>query len=170
LIGCDDFDFTKEAAEGVLKLQEVLERTDVDIAAGRLGELHYEFLLDESEPGVVREIPLEADINGRGEWFIECDLTVNYHLIKRRVLEKVQWDEDVKIGGGDHGAFFLDVKHAGFKVAYVPGVRIDLQKRLSPAEYRPYRRRAYGPERPCFDKRGIKKYILGDGRIDYAVS
>jgi hypothetical protein len=173
LIGCDDFDFTASAAEGVLKLQEVLENSDVDIAAGRLGDLHYEFLLDTSEwmdKGIVREIPLDADINGRGEWFIECDLTVNYHLIKRRVLERVQWDEDVKIGGGDHGAFFLDVKYAGFKVAYVPGVRIDLQKRSIPAEYKPYRRRAYGPERPCFDRRGIKKYILGNGQVDYAVS
>jgi hypothetical protein len=170
LIGCDDFDFTAEAASGVLKLQDVLETSDIDIAAGRLGELHYEFLFDESEPGVVREIPIDADINGRGQAYIECDLTVNYHLIKHRILEKVRWDEDVKIGGGDHGAFFLDVKHAGFKVAYVPGVRIDLQKRPIPAEYKPYRRRAYGPERPCFDKRGVKKYILGNGQVDYAVS
>lgn len=168
LIGCDDFDFTKEAAEGVLKLQDVLETSDIDIAAGRLGELHYEFLLDESEPGIVREISIDADMNGRGQSYIECDLTVNYHLIKKRVLDKITWDQDnVKIGGGDHGAFFLDVKHAGFKVAYVPGVRIDVQKRVSSSEYRAYRRRAYGPERPCFDRRGIREYYLGNGQCDY---
>lgn len=168
LIGCDDWQFTAEAAKGIQKLEDVLLNYDIDVASGRLGRLQYEFLFDETEPGIIREIPIDADINGRGQEYIECDLTVNYCLVKQRVLKRVRWDEDAKIGGGDHGAWFLDVKHAGFKVAYVPGVTIENQKDKHPsAEYRKYRNRAHDPKRPCFDRRGIREYYLGDGRCDY---
>ena len=52
-------------------------------------------------------------------------------------------------------------------MAYVLGVNITTQCKPDPSEYRPYRARAGNPARPCFVKRGIKTYILGDGRVDY---
>jgi hypothetical protein len=170
LIGSDDFDFTQDAAEGIKKLESVLDNNpEISIASGRVRNRPYEFLLEEKD-GVVKEHPLDVDINGRGQSFIECDLTVNYCLVRREVFKFVRWDDDVKIGGGEHGAWFLDVKRAGFKVAYVPGVSINEQNLRSSQEYRRYRARANSPERPCFERRGIKRYILGNGVIDYAVS
>ena len=169
LIGSDDFDFTQEAAEGILKLQEVLDKVpEISVASGRVRNRPYEFLLEEEE-GVVTEHSLDVDINGRGMWFTECDLTVNYSLIRQEVFKKVRWDDDVKIGGGEHGAFFLDVRRAGFKVAFVPGVNINEQNLRSSQEYRQFRARANSPERPCFERRGIKRYVLGNGSVDYGV-
>jgi hypothetical protein len=171
LIGSDDFDFTQEAAEGIKKLESVLDNNpEISVASGRVRNRPYEFILDTSEwmsKGIVKEIPLDADLNGRGQSFIECDLTVNYSLIRKEVFSRVRWDDNVKIGGGEHGAFFLDVKYIGYKVAYVPGVNINEQNRPSSREYRQYRARANSPERPCFERRGIKCYVLGDGRVDY---
>lgn len=169
LIGSDDFDFTPEAADGVTKLVSVLESNpDIDIASGRVNNRAYEFFLEE-EDGVVRETPLEFELNGRGQAFIECDLTVNYSLVRVRVLDKVRWDDDVKIGGGEHGAWFLDAKRAGFKTVFVPGVNINEQQYGIPdsTEYRRYRARARGKARPCFDRRGVREYWLGNGSLDY---
>lgn len=165
LIGSDDFDFTAEAAEGILKLQEVLDyNPEFGIASGRVNNRPYEFFLEEKD-GVVREY--QVNPMGMLPWFYEVDLTVNFSLIRHQVLNKVKWDDDVKIGGGEHGAFFVDVKRAGFKVAYVSGVNIETQKRRDPSEYSPYRRRALGLERPCFERRGIREYYLGNGQCDY---
>jgi hypothetical protein len=167
LIGSDDFDFTQEAAEGIKKLESVLDNNpEISVVSGRVRNRPYEFLLEEKD-GVVKEHPLDVDINGRGQSFIECDLTVNYCLVRREVFKFVRWDDDVKIGGGEHGAWFLDIKRAGFKVAYVPGVSINEQNLKSSQEYRRYRARANSPERPCFERRGIKCYILGNGQVDY---
>ena len=102
-------------------------------------------------------------------WFYEVDLTVNFSLIRQEVFKKVRWDDDVKIGGGEHGSWFLDVKRAGFKVAFVPGVNINEQSLRSSTEYRQFRARANSPERPCFERRGIKRYVLGNGSVDYGV-
>ena len=170
LMGCDDFEFTSEAAAGVLRLQEVLDSNpQLSIASGEVSNRPYEFFLTD-ENGIVREHPLDYDINGRGQAFVECDLTINYYLARRNVFEKIRWDyeaEDVKIGGGLHGAFFVDVKRAGLKVAFVPGVSISEQSGLDSPVYRKYRSRTRIKSRSCFDRRGIREYWLGDGRLDY---
>lgn len=165
LIGSDDFNFTAEAAEGISKLQEVLDfAPQISIASGRVDNRPYEFFLEEKDD-VIREYPVQTI--GMTPWFYEVDLTVNFSLICDNVFDKVRWDDDVKIGGGEHGAFFVDVKRAGFNVAYVTGVNIETQRLRDPSEYIPYRRRALGPERPCFDRRGIREYYLGNGQCDY---
>jgi hypothetical protein len=190
LVGSDDFDFsTQEVRQGIAKLKEVLDLCpEVDIASGRVNGNPYEFdLIDED--GRVTEIPLDyIDLhNKKFLWFVHADLTVNYSLIRRSVFwtpvfgvfdekghqgngamrSKIGWDADVKIGGGEHGAFFLDCKRAGFKTVYVPGVNINEQKVRNSERYRQFRNRARSPERPCFVRRGIHTYILGDGRVDY---
>lgn len=168
LVASDDFDFHPlEVRKGIEKLVDVLDQTDVDIASGRVNNWPYEFDLEDLGDKII-EHPTNVDpYVALAPWFVQTDLTVNYSLVKRRVFEKVSWDNDVKIGGGEHGAFFLDVKRAGFKVAYVPGVNINTQKKKDPSEYRPYRSRAARRERPCFVKRGIKMYVLGNREIDY---
>jgi hypothetical protein len=95
------------------------------------------------------------------------DLTVNYSLIRRQVFEKIRWETDVKIGGAEHGAQFLKLKRAGFKTVFVPNVNINESQIKSSPRYNMYRRRACAPERPCFDRIGVRKYTLGNGQIDY---
>ena len=165
LVASDDFDFSdSKTKEGILKLQDILDNEpSIDIASGRVNNNPYEFNLIDCGHTIVEETVIPEPP------FTVCDLTVNYSLIKREVFEKVRWDEDQKIGNGEHGSFFVDVKRAGFKVGYVPGVNINTLEGQDSAEYRKLRNRARSPERSCFDKRGIKKYFLGNGQVDYDV-
>lgn len=164
LIGSDDFSFSPSSVRtGIEKMLNVLETTDVDIASGRVRG-PYEFDLEDLGDTIIEH---RVNISQPYLWFHEVDLTVNYSLVKRRVFEKVRWDNDVKIGGGEHGAFFVDAKRAGFKTALVSGAQISEQEGQDSEEYNKYRRRSASPERPCFKKRGIKKYVLGSGQIDY---
>lgn len=168
LIGSDDFDFRpRYVRHGIEQLVEVLDLNDSkSIASGRVNNRPYEFWLHEGG-GTVIETPIDPVEPNAPIWYCECDLTVNYSLIHHRVFESVCWDEDVKIGGGEHGAFFVDCKRAGFHTVYVPGVNIYEQTLPSSDRYKKFRSRARSPERPCFDKRGITEYIMGNGVTDY---
>lgn len=174
LVGSDDFDFAPMSVRhGVEKLVRVLDSyPDFAVASGRVNNRPYEFNLQDNGD-VIIEHPVDVDKSSYWEdvrcqaLCMKVDLTVNYSLIRREVFEKVRWDDDVKIGGGEHGAFFVDVKRAGFNVMWVRDVNIDEQRHLRNPEYMRYRNRARGPERPCFVRRGIKKYVLGTGQVDY---
>jgi hypothetical protein len=81
----------------------------------------------------------------------------------------------VKIGGGEHAAFFLDLQKTYWGVAYVEGANIcQLRPTLITDEYRAWnspeypkmRGRARQPGRPCLKARGIDTYILGDGSVE----
>jgi hypothetical protein len=166
LIGSDDFDFRPPSVrKGIEKMLDVLESTDIDIVGGRCG-WPYEFTLEDRGDTVI-EHPLRAPISPEIPWYIECDLTVNYKLIKKHVFEKVKWIDSVRIGGGEHGFWFLQVKRAGFKVAWVPGAEIQEQKNVNSPRYWQYRSRSSDSARPCFDAIGVRKYVLGNGQIDY---
>lgn len=168
LIASDDFDFSQfSAQDGVMRLLYTLEEyPDIDIASGRVNNRPYEFnLLDEGS--TITEVDAKIPDNPK-QYVNPCDLTVNYSLVRSKVFQKIGWDDGIKIGGGEHGAFFLDVKRAGFKVAYISGVNINEQLNRRPSdEYLNFRNRARSPERPCFKKRGIKKYVMASGQIDY---
>lgn len=173
LIGSDDFDFEPtEVRCGIWKLQEILDLAeDVDIASGRVNNNPYEFYLTTVGEGQLKEENIHYNdhtILPMKYWYARCDLTVNYSLIRRRVFETVKWDEPTpKIGGSEHSAFFIDCMRAGFKTVYVPDVNINELKIRNSSRYNQYRRRANDPARPCLDRRGITKYILGNGQIDY---
>jgi hypothetical protein len=190
LIGSDDFEFSDYAAHGILDMQKMLDNCpDIDIVSGRVNFKSYEFYLDIKWittyiPGYyIKERPVfdsnassftMSHVRGRnGEIltpeFFYCDLTVNYSLIRMSSFRKagIKWDNDVKIGGGEHGAFFFDCKRAGLKTVCVPSANINEQKIKNSPRYNEYRRRALLPDRPCFDKRQIVEYVLGDGRVDY---
>jgi GT2 family glycosyltransferase len=170
LIGSDDFNFNDslEVRAGIRAMRTVLDNVPaVGVASGRVDRVPYEFTFDEGD-GWIRQIPgYHGGGVAQGVPYRLCDLTVNYSLIRREVFDKVRWDDGPdapKIGGGEHGAFYLDVKKAGWKVAYVPGANINQIKNLRASpDYLGKRSRAQSPERPCYTKRGIKHYITSSG-------
>jgi hypothetical protein len=167
LISCDDFDHgPPSVALGIEKMLGVLDKhKELSVVSGRVNERAYEFLLLGGHDGDVQEYSTGEDDSCVDHY--SCDLTVNYSLIRKEVFEKVKWDNDVKIGGGEHAAFFLDLMNSGFNVAWVPGVNINQQEGRDSDLYRALRARASSPERSCFVKRGIKRYVLASGQIDY---
>lgn len=191
LVASDDFCFSApDVVVGVKKMLDVLDRTfvhepQISIASGRLRNRgQYEFLLVESN-GEIIEVPCNFDqYPDNPGTFGLCDVTFNYSLIRREVFYKkisvsgpkliifearsnIKFDDEEIIGEGGHGAFFYDCKKANIKVAYVPGVFIDEMPEPDSERYRQYRHRACGSSRKCFEKRNIRKYVLGDGRVDY---
>lgn len=169
LIGSDDFDFSdREVRRGIERMANVLdENPEIGIASGRVGNRPYELIFDMDGDWVkARPGYRGSGKTKKGTQYQFCDLTVNYSLIRREVFEKVRWDSDVKIGGGEHGAFFIDVKRAGWKVAVVSGASI--KELPSHAEWRhrdypAFRGRARDPERPCYIRRGINHFITSSG-------
>jgi hypothetical protein len=170
LVGSDDFDFSPtKVREGIEKLLEVLEHNEeLSIVSGRVNHRPYEFdLIDEGN--TVIEVPKNYFADEL-LWYAEVDLTVNYSLIRNDTFEYVGWDDGPgapKIGGGEHGSFYVDCKRTGLKVAWVPNVNIKEQAGEDSIEYRSLRNRARLKNRPCFAKRGIERYILGNGTVDY---
>lgn len=168
LVGSDDFDFsTDDAVRGIRRLQDVLDyHAEIDIASGRVNNNPYEFnLIDDGD--TVTEVPVLID---PAIWYQYVDLTVNYSLFRREVFDKVRWESDIKIGGAEHGAQFVKLKRAGFKTVFVNDVNINEQTTPSSPRYRLYRLRAMDLARPCFDRIGVKKYVLGNGVVDYDAS
>lgn len=174
LIGSDDFDFSDHRVRpGIDRMVSVLDSDpSIGICSGRVDNTPYESKLV-IEGDTIREVPgYHSDFMLKGFKVALCDLTVNYSLIRRSVLDQVRWDGgEVKIGGGEHGAFFLDVKRAGWKVAVVEGANI-YQMKFNPTwmakDYRQMRARAQKPGRPCLKKRGINKWVCQDGRVELA--
>lgn len=179
LIGSDDFEFRPpEVRAGIERLTTVLDWvSEIDIACGRVDNSPYErtFDIDEGTMTVI-EHPIGNHYNSEGimggtvavsAFWQYVDLAKNYCLIRKRIFDNVKWDDDVCIGGGEHASFFLDVKNAGGKCVFVNDVNINAQSGPDSMEYNRYRRRANSKDRPCFKKRGIKKYILANGKIDY---
>lgn len=170
LVASDDFEFGDPVVRGgIEKLVKVLE-TDpsIDIASGRVNGKAYEATL-ELGPGWCRETSGHRGSRLVGGITVnDTDLTVNFSLIRRSILgmDKIHWDSDVKIGGGEHGAFFIDVKRAGHKVVQVPGVNINemrLGQGNADATYPAMRARARQPGRICLKRRGIDTYHLMGG-------
>lgn len=168
LIGSDDFAFgMAQVRQDVTRMVETLDQVaDFDIVAGRVNNNPYESTLDDRGNEVFeRKGYTEAGTCNAGT-YQRCDLTVNYCLVRRTLLDRVRWDGDVKIGGGEHGMFFLDVKRAGGKVAYLPGVNInELPPNVPGWQHKDYgamRARARTPGRPCALRRGVLKYWMGD--------
>lgn len=171
LIGSDDFNF-HGARPGMERMSTFLDDCpEYSVAGGDVvGGGHtgrYEFFLVD-EGSRVTEVPIPAPPQGErmtvhGCRYFDCDLTRNYCLIRREILgwgsNQVHWDDDVKIGGGEHGAFFTDVKRAGHRVAFLPDSQISEQAgRPTDRRYPAMRARARRPQRECFEHRGILEW------------
>ena len=175
LVGSDDFDFRPPSVRyGIEQLVTVLDHeSSLSIASGRVNGNRYEGLLDDqgdrvSESYITLEHPQRISLSLI--WF-PCDLTVNYSLIRASVLgpDKLHWFEHVKIGGGEHGAWFILAKRLGLKVAWVPGVNIREQEgKPTDIRYHTFRGRARQPGREAFRAIGVKEYVLFDGSVERA--
>jgi glycosyltransferase involved in cell wall biosynthesis len=167
LNGCDDFDMsTAEARAGVEKLVKVMdEHDDIDVAGGRVDNNPYEFYIEYKPGEFIREHV--AKIHPMAV-YVNVDLTVNYFLGRTDVMKQFPWPEEMKIGG-EHVCFFLDMKQAGRKVVYVPGVNVNTftlaftPENIDP-RYPQFRARARDLGHALMKKRyNIKDYIGGDG-------
>jgi hypothetical protein len=171
LIGSDDFDFTPKAAEGVKTMIDIMEENpwDLDILSGRLNGRTYEFFLEDLGDTIIEhKADTNFKMNGTRPLVYRVDLTVNYSLIRRDVFKQVKFDNEEIIGEGGHGAFFVDCKRAGLKVGFTPLAEINEQDQPEDsARYKQFRARAHSPSRKTFDRRGIKRYVLGSGKVDY---
>jgi hypothetical protein len=174
LVGSDDFDFAPPSVRvGVQKAVVVLDQnSELDIASGRLTNRGpYEFeLIDKGDEIIER--PIDTNFHEYAHSigltdYIPCDVTVNYSLIRSDVFQKVRFDEEEIIGEGGHGTFFLDCKRTGINVGWVPSFEISEQTGNDDERYKQFRRRACGLSRACFKKRGIKRWTLGSGQVDY---
>jgi hypothetical protein len=174
LIGADDFDFSDlNVRAGIERMLKVLDRVPaLGVVSGRVDGRPYESVFEHAEFAVRERPGFRESGEVEGVRYHLCDLTVNYSLVRREVLNHIRWDEEVKIGGGEHGAFFLDVQKAGWQVAYVEGVNINQMKPGISAwqdkRYPALRARARNPGLPCLTKRGIKSWQCQDGRIEFA--
>lgn len=171
LIGSDDFAFGQAHVRAdVIRMVETLEQTDLDLVSGRVNNNNYESVLTELDGEVWERKGYRTEESCAAGKFNRCDLTVNYSMIRRTLLNKVGWDGDVKIGGGEHGMFFLDIQRAGGKVAYLPGVNIEEMPHNIPgwqmSTYPDFRGRAKQPGRICAKRRGISKYHLTCGTVE----
>lgn len=174
LVGADDFSFQPPSVrQGIEKLVAVLDGEPLlSIASGRVNNVKYEGWLDDYGDRVrERYIDYSQPHQTNGVVWHPCDLTVNYSLIRSSVLgpEKLHWFSNVKIGGGEHGAFFVVAKRLGYAVAYVPGVNICEQSgKPTDIRYPSYRGRASQPGRQAFKEIGVREYVLFDGTVERA--
>jgi hypothetical protein len=176
LIASDDFDFSDPAARaGVERMQKVLDAVpSLALVSGRVDHNPYEFCWEQGERSL-REIP---DYHGSGTVdgvrYHMCDLTVNYSLVRTKIFQpqfgEIRWDGgDVKIGGGEHSAFFIDLQRTYWSVAYVEGANINQYPPAFQWMHRAYpamRKRARQMGRPCLKTRGIDVYVLADGTAE----
>jgi hypothetical protein len=174
-LGLDDFDF-RHMRDYMQQLLAVLDTfSQVDIASGQLKERPWEYMLEDQgervieHPFVPPAIPRIAPFKGRElKWHL-CDLTMYNSLIRKGVLGRnaVHWDEDVKIGGGEHGAFFVDLKRAGHLMAFVPSATFsEIHGLPTDPRYPDFRNRAQNKKFPCYAHRGIKEYVTGSGVVE----
>jgi len=176
LIASDDFDFSDPAVRpGVEAMQKILDAVpSLGLVSGRVDGNPYEFCWEPGERSL-REV---ARYHGSGEVdgtaYHLCDLTVNYSLVRTKIFRPehgaIRWDGgNVKIGGGEHSAFFIDLQRTYWGVAYVEGANVNQYKRNWNWQHKAYcdmRGRARQPGRPCLKSRGIDTYILGDGTVE----
>jgi len=167
LIGCDDFNFSPHARTGIEKMVAVLDGVpEIGVVSGRVDGNAYEFLLELGGDWCRARKGYSGEGLVNGVRYFFTDLTVNYCLVRREVFETCRWDDDVKIGGGEHGAWFIKVKRAGWRVAFIPGVSVDqfqpMKFDIHP-QYLLHRFRAQNKARPCYDRIGIKHFVDEQG-------
>jgi len=176
LIASDDFNFSEPAVrEGVEAMQKVLDAVpSLALVSGRVDGNPYEFCWEAGERSLreVRRYHGSGEIQGAK--YHLCDLTVNYSLIRTKIFQPqhggIRWDGGaVKIGGGEHSAFFIDLQRSYWSVAYVEGANVNQLPRnfqWMNRDYPKMRARARQPGRPCLKARGIDVYVLADGTAE----
>lgn len=173
LISSDDFDHRPAfVRQGVEKMVAVLDAGIADVASGRVNNAPYEgWLTDEVTRVTEYRLKTDKPKHANGVTYHPCHLTVNYSLIRAEILGfepgQVSWDDDIKIGGGEHGAQFVKLKRACRRIVYVEGANICEQssKPVDP-RYPAMRGRARQPGRLALSRLGIREYVLFDGAVE----
>lgn len=176
LIGSDDFDFAgREVPDGIRRMISVLDaRGDIAVVAGRVDNNPYEGFIERGAD-YFREIRFDPAVHPMertpdGVEYALVDLTVNYNLVRSKVLGpgRVVWETHNKIGG-DHFDFYEEMRKRGYKIAWAPGVNIRQMRGVHPLNHRKYgeyRARARQAIPGFLRKHGIRRYIGFDGRVD----
>jgi glycosyltransferase involved in cell wall biosynthesis len=168
LLFCDDFAASDEARIGILKLLKTLEDfPELSIASGRVNNYAYEGFLEYKEGEYIRQYWIKEHFpicygEARG-----CEITVNYFLMRVADLREILWTPELKIGG-EHGDYFLMLKNAGKKVAWVPDVNIMTIWMPDGADprYQAYRDRAVDLGHRIFkEKWNVPKFISFNGEV-----
>ena len=168
LIASDDFDFSSPVTcESIRRMVLVLDHdSSVGIVSGRVNDYPYEFNLH-IDGTVCREIAIDYSnpLTVENINYHRCELTANYSMIRRELLacNKLHWWDDIKIGGGEHSAFFILAKKLGINVAYVEGVSIKEQCYFVGCQHEDYpglRGRAQRDGRLANLREGITHYYL----------
>ena len=178
LIGDDDFLYTPEAK--LYKMVDFLEKNkEIDLLSGSIREndkiRHYEGFFDLS-PGHFTFNALSLDdVNSWkkscGLKYSECDLAFNFFVARTDKVEKVLWDEKIKVAY-EHADFFIGMKKAGHKVAYTPDcvvIHKPVLGRISKKEFKEYplfRNRKTDRIR-FFTKHKLNAMTDMQGRTDY---
>ena len=141
LMAEDDFYFDKEAQ--IEKLMTLMEISDIAGGLTRTpkGVERYEAFLKRENDILKFERIYDDNLKEfKGVKYKETDICFNYFVAKRKIFEKVKWDEKIKIVF-EHADFFLRVKEAGFKVVYTPEavVKHRIFDFRTSAEYSKYR-------------------------------
>lgn len=178
LIGSDDFSFAGAGvSEGIRKLIAVLDHDpEVGSVAGHVNGRPYEGFIERG-PEWIREIALDPEhceyqTTAAGLRYAYCDLTVNYNLVRSKLLGpgQIVFETRTKMGS-DHFDFYDDLRKLGMKTAWCPGVNIDELK--DPAlraanhrDYPKYRGRSRAGIPGFLRKYGIKRYLCMSGHVD----
>jgi len=180
LIASDDFEFTAETRKHVENMVKLLRgKSSLGFVSGRVNGNPYEARWElKGDDTLIEHHGYTGEGVFDGLEFKCCDLTVNFGLARKSLLDRVRWDEDpeIKIGGGEHSAFFLDIKRLrdsdllGSEVAYLVGANIKeftiKNFHWMHKDYPFMRARARRPGRPYLLKRGVKFYQLFDGTVE----
>jgi len=131
----DDFVFTRKT--NLEALRHFVAGGIFDLAGGAVreqgGVKHFEGMLEMKGTTLHR-----THVKLCAPGFV--DAVPNFFLAERAVLQKLRWNEQLKLG--EHQAFFLDAKAAGAKVGFLPDVEI-YHDRLRPAVYIERKTRAF---------------------------
>jgi GT2 family glycosyltransferase len=146
----DDFLFNGNT-DGVREMLELLEGLPtVGLVCGTWRNQDYQGWLKRThENGFNRitEIPFCKDDGMAYDMYHEIpykimDLCAVYGIFDRRVfsLSNVRWDARYKIGG-EHGDWFMDIKDAGYEIAFTPEANIDEVRATPHPDYERFRLR-----------------------------
>ena len=168
-----DDDYIMSPETKIYNFYEVLKhRPDIGMIGGRfqtqgkINEYQGHIVIKKQ---VLYQIPLAMD-----NWdtisevrFKLCDLTNNFYLIRRSVVDNVKFDDTLKIGTA-HMDYFMSVKKGGWNIAFTPDVIIEHDHRLESGKdglYEGYRSRVGPGLRYFADKHHLTRAYYFNGRV-----
>jgi len=170
LVGDDDFKYDDRAVvEKMVKFMET--NKDYSIIGGRTIQdgtvRNYQGFIDvvEGERSIWTALELDSyqKDNASGLEYKVCDIIFNFFVGRVEDINKVKWDENIKVAY-EHSSFFIDMKKVGYKTAFSPEPlvihkpKIDIKNKEQYSLYKHYRMR-----------RSDKNYFYKKYRLQYCI-